>query len=515
MIKNEVTKNMVIGFVLSIMMIGTLLAQSSSIAAVCKDCNGSLAEYKAQRVELINEIGPAGLILSEKEQRAAKRFEELKKAVYSVQDAARPWISRPFYDVKSEIEGTELYSILQQMPKGGVLHLHPSAMGDLSKAIDIAIDSGKAYVLVSGKHKGMIGFSSGEGWVKASDMEQYGLDKSDLLKCITIGSEDEAIDDIWPEFENIFGRMYELCNNYPYEDFIYDAIEYYAVVDNVQHLELRVHRPDENKIEMYKRIEKRLADKGLDISIRLICSDGRMPYGSEKPEDRLNGLKASARNAIALKAKYPDMVVGFDVYAEEDKGLSASMLAGLLVEMRKEAADRGVEQDFYLHNGESIFPVSLHAEDEFEWDGPKHYNNNVIDAYLLGAKRVGHGFELARLPKLAEKYSEKGICVELCPISNQLLRYFKDIRNHPGISLFNQDVAITLSPDDPAIFGYEGVSFDYWAAVIAWDMSLGDVKKLILNSIEYSSLDREGKAVLRYKWVKRWNEFVDLLDGES
>ncbi|MBN2063510.1 MAG: hypothetical protein JW745_01820 [Sedimentisphaerales bacterium] len=482
-----------------------------NIVTGCKNDICSITEYKQERARLTEQIGPKKLSLSDKEQKAAIKFEELKNDVYRTQAPAQPWISRPFYEVKDKIAQTELYEVLKQMPKGGILHLHPSAMGDLPKAIDIALGNQNAYVKIEGNSRGMIAFTAGEGWIKASEIGKYGLDKNDLLKCITIGSEDEDIKDIWPEFENIFGRMYDLCENYPYENYLYDAIEYYAVEDNVQHLELRVHCPGEHTIAMYKNIEKRLAANGIAISIRLICSDGRTPYWQETPQQRLESLKESVRNAFKLKAKYPEMVAGFDVYAEEDKGLSASMLAELLLDAKNEANDQGVELEFYLHNGESIFPVSLQADDEYSWNGPKHYNNNIIDAYLLNAKRVGHGFELARLPKLAELYKEKDICIELCPISNQLLRYFKDIRNHPGINLFNQDVAITLSPDDPAIFGYKGVTFDYWAAVIAWDMPLGDVKKLILNSIEYSSLETERKTILKDNWELKWDSFINTV----
>ena len=118
------------------------------------------------------------------------------------------------------------------------------------------------------------------------------------------------------------------------------------------------------------------------------------------------------------------------------------------------------------------------------------------------------------MPNLAQYYAENGICVEICPVSNQLLRYFSDLRNHPAISLFNQGVPVTISPDDPAIFGYQGVSFDYWAAVMAWDMSLADVKKCILNSIEYSSLNTVEKDELMKKWQKQWIKFInDLTTG--
>ncbi|MFA6186558.1 MAG: hypothetical protein WC770_05015 [Phycisphaerae bacterium] len=446
----------------------------------------SLAEYKEKRSGLIEKIRGETESLNSQEKKASEKFEILKRQIYSESLPAAPLVSKPFYDVKDEIANTQLYKVIQQMPKGSILHIHPSAMGNLQTAIDKAIASKNASLT-------------------------NGLNKTELLKSITIGPEDESIVDIWPEFEQIFGRMHGLIVNYPYEDYLYDAIEYFATKDNISHLEVREHSPRQEDIERYKRIEKRLADNGIDISIRLIYCDSRRPESGESPDDRCAKLRQSADNAISLMEKYPDMVSGFDIYAEEDKGLPASLMADLLIEAKQKAAAKGIEFNLYLHDGESIFPISFNAADQFDKNIPKYYNNNVIDAYLLDAKRVGHGFELAKLPRLAEYYREHKICVELCPISNQLLRYFKDMRNHPGISLFNQGVPITISPDDPAIFGYQGVSFDYWAAVMAWDLSLADVKKCIINSMEYSSLAPPQKNELMKKWQKKWNKFIEEL----
>ena len=471
----------------------------------------NLTEYKQKRRDLIEQIRPKTENLTPREKLASRQFEILKQNIYNTWQPATPWISKPFYDVKDKIAKTQLYRTLRQMPKASVLHLHPSAMGNLEAVINKALTRKDAHVFTKGNRRGMIRFKGGKDWLPVSQMSSVGLSKTDILKSITIGAEDESIGDIWPEFEQIFGRMSPLISNYPYEDYLYESIEYFATKDKVAHLELRSHRPNENTIEMYKRIRNRLKDNAVDISFRLIYSDSRRLASGESFDDACSRLRKSMTNAISLIAKYPDMVTGFDIYSEEDKGIPSSLLASLLIDARGQAAAKAVDFNLYLHGGESLFPVSFNATDEFAKNIPKYYNNNVIDVYLLCAKRIGHGFELAKLPHLAQYYAENGICVEICPVSNQLIRYFKDLRNHPGISLFNQEVPVTISPDDPAIFGYQGVSFDYWVAVMAWDMSIADVKKCIVNSIEYSSLNTTEKNKLMKKWQKQWTEFIDGL----
>ncbi len=59
-------------------------------------------------------------------------------------------------------------------------------------------------------------------------------------------------------------------------------------------------------------------------------------------------------------------------------------------------------------------PFIFHAGESLNYTS----NTNVYDALLLGSVRVGHGINLAYHSDLLEKYKEKKICVEVCPVSN-------------------------------------------------------------------------------------------------
>lgn len=56
---------------------------------------------------------------------------------------------------------------------------------------------------------------------------------------------------------------------------------------------------------------------------------------------------------------------------------------------------------------------------------------NIHDAVLLNSKRIGHGFQLSLFPNLLQEVIKKDICVEACPLSNMVLGYTLDLRNHP------------------------------------------------------------------------------------
>jgi adenosine deaminase CECR1 len=75
--------------------------------------------------------------------------------------------------------------------------------------------------------------------------------------------------------------------------------------------------------------------------------------------------------------------------------------------------------------------------------------------------------------------------------------------------MLHKGLQASISSDDPGFFGYEGVTMDYLMAYIAWDLNIRDIKKLSLNGIEYSNIDRDHKTYLKDEiFSKEWKEFV-------
>lgn len=72
-----------------------------------------------------------------------------------------------------------------------------------------------------------------------------------------------------------------------------------------------------------------------------------------------------------LKQHHPNHVVGFDLVGQEDKGPP-------LIHFARELMTLGERTNFYFHAGET------------NWYGQPS-DENLIDAILLGAKRIGHG----------------------------------------------------------------------------------------------------------------------------
>lgn len=116
----------------------------------------------------------------------------------------------------------------------------------------------------------------------------------------------------------------------------------------------------------------------------------------------------------------------------------------------------GVKMEYYFHAGESL----------------ESTNTNLLDAVMLQTRRIGHGFDLFILPKLIPTIRKRNIAIESCPFSNQILGYIKDLRSHPARMFIRMDLPVTITSDDPALYGYNGFTLDFTAITIAWELSL-------------------------------------------
>jgi adenosine deaminase CECR1 len=110
-----------------------------------------------------------------------------------------------------------------------------------------------------------------------------------------------------------------------------------------------------------------------------------------------------------------------------------------LLEFKAECKRKGVDIPFLFHCGETL-------EIGGSTDG------NLADALLLGAKRIGHGFALARHPYIMERMKRQNICLEVCPISNEILGLTPRISGHSMYSLLANDVHCTVNTDNGTLF---------------------------------------------------------------
>jgi len=168
-----------------------------------------------------------------------------------------------------------------------------------------------------------------------------------------------------------------------------------------------------------------------------------------------------------------------------------------LQRFRRRQQEEGVEIPFLFHAGETLGDGT--AADE-----------NLYDAILLGTKRIGHGFSIVKHPKIMEICREREIAIEVCPISNEILRLTSSMPMHPLPIMLNNGIPVALCSDDPGTFGHMGLTFDYYQVLVSSEITgLSTLGALARDSIQFSMMDEDEKRDAFTNWEKRWKEFVD------
>lgn len=203
-----------------------------------------------------------------------------------------------------------------------------------------------------------------------------------------------------------------------------------------------------------------------------------------------NVTESYLKKSLSLSEQFPDIVVGFDLVDQEDVGHSLLIHAPVLV-------NKSV--NYFFHAGET------------NWFGTE-VDENLIDAVLLGTKRIGHGYAIVKHPDIQKIVKLKGICLEISPISNKMLHYVQDLRNHPVASLIAEDVPIVISSDDPSFFRVSPLSHDFYLTFVGISSAHSDLrllKQLAINSIIYSSMSNKEKAEAMDMWLMKWDQWID------
>ncbi len=77
---------------------------------------------------------------------------------------------------------------------------------------------------------------------------------------------------------------------------------------------------------------------------------------------------------------------------------------------------------------------------------------SVDEAIKLGVTRVGHGVRSCESEETIMNLSKENILLEVCPGSNIALGLYPSLDDHPINFLFNRDLPISISTDDPPFF---------------------------------------------------------------
>ena len=479
-----------------------ILIFSFSFLASCeeKERNIPFDRYNIVKKQIIIENSTEGsALLSAKEKRVARLFKKYMWEYISKNRSS----TQLFSELKPNITKSNLFQMIRKMPKGANLHIHGPVILPAEKLYDLAAGTKNTYVYwKKGKKQGKLQIFDPaaevpDGFIPFNQAKSKNLTKEKLLSLWRLHSPNYS----WFQLRNIYYKLTSFVNANPdvYKAY-YKAVFQDALDDNIDHMEIRMNFPqfkDEASKNtsgalVFKEAYREFKKDHPDFSVKVIYTVAKRTHKYSERILRVyhEMLKIKQQTADYSNPENPiELIVGFDLAGNEDNSLSLTKF----VPDFEVLYNQGYLRDLYLHAGESRLPLS----------------SNVIDAYLLKSRRVGHGLNLYRYPQLTDKFAEEKIPLEIAPISNQMLGFVRDFRLHPAVEYMRRGIPIVLGSDDPMLFGNDGLSYDFFVAAVFWNLSLGDIKQLCLNSIRYSALSEKEKKILLKQWIKKWDQFID------
>jgi len=137
---------------------------------------------------------------------------------------------------------------------------------------------------------------------------------------------------------------------------------------------------------------------------------------------------------------------------------------------------------------EDGFGVSVHAGEHGERANIKYA------VWGLGADRIGHGNNIG-YGELAEHILEKGVHIEMCPLSNMRLNHGMAPEDHCLPRYMMAGMSVSINSDDAGIIG-SSLSDNYSFAARNYGLTAEDFRRMQLDALKASFADGDAKAAL-------------------
>ncbi|KAJ7582996.1 hypothetical protein C8J56DRAFT_956260 [Mycena floridula] len=472
-----------------------------------------------------------------------------------------------FLSGRNIIIQTKLFQLLEKMPKGGLLHCHLDAMVDVEYLLKLALAERAMHVRVSepitaSNIRTILPefsplpahlFSKDEAGIahaeytpntfvplqiarETFDPELGGPEAFDrfVLDAITINPAEaygthNTNAKIWSKFERTFEVAYGMIRYAPIYAAYVKKLLLSSIDDGISYVEARIAflcPPEGHDPSIPLRAFTNLTNvEGYDVTdnreilliVERVIQEVKDEMKSQGRENEFIGakviycgvrfitpgqLQGQLEECIALKKRFPHLIAGFDLVGDENALFPLKHYVKELLWFQDRQKEEGLDIPFVFHAGETL------------GDGTDA-DMNLIDAILLGTKRIGHGFSLVKHPKIMEICRTKEIALEVCPISNEILRLTSSMPMHPLPILFNHGIKVALSSDDPSVFSNQGLTFDFYQVLVSSEVTgliqLGEVAS---DSLKYSLMEPDLKRSALEIFHEKWLEYMKYVVEE-
>lgn len=417
--------------------------------------------------------------------------------------------SRHFFTYKEEVKENDLYKIIKSMPKGALLHVHDTGIISADYLVRItywdnlyACFVGNDVKFLFSKHIPTV--QCGTKWQLLSDIRSAENTEDFDAKIrkhftIVIDNPQEVYTDVntvWAVFVQYFIVTTPLLTYKPaWEYYFYETLreirshnimftEIRSVLPHLYDLEGNTYDSVATAASLNEVFSRFVKDYPDFIGAKLIYAPHRLVPN--------RFIKDYIEIAREIKRLMPNLLAGFDLVGQEDLGYPTIQFLPELTEIKDEF-------EFFFHAGET------------GWYGTTS-DENIADAIVLGTRRLGHAYGLAKHPALMDEVKKRDIAVEVNVLSNAVLGLVSDVRNHPLATYIARGIPVVLSSDDPGAWDADVLTHDFFVSFVGVASRHADLrllKKLALNSLKYSTIQNKSDVLVEFE--KRWSNFINSL----
>jgi aminodeoxyfutalosine deaminase len=215
-----------------------------------------------------------------------------------------------------------------------------------------------------------------------------------------------------------------------------------------------VRTPDDVRLLTYE-VARDMADQRIRYA-ELTCTPYTSVLAGIAPEafcDAIEDARVAAQRDFGLELRWCFDIPGeFGLpAAEETLRIAMDRQPAGLISFGLGGPEVGVGREQFAPYFDAARAAGLHSVPHAgETTGPE----TIWDAVrYLGAERIGHGIAAARDGDLMRHLVDHGIALEVCPTSNLATRAVASLAEHPLPVLVDAGVPVTISSDDPSMFG--------------------------------------------------------------
>lgn len=277
----------------------------------------------------------------------------------------------------------------------------------------------------------------------------------------------------------------EIEQIYSYTDFSGFLLAFKAVTEHL-------HNADDYELLTYRLMQKLRGENVLHAEVYV--SVGVILWRGQALEPLFDGmergrLRGERDFGVSLYWIF-DAVRHFGAAAAEGVfDLAATLrgrnVVGIGIGGDERRAGAAIFKDLYRNARHHGLRLTAHAG---ETVGPE----SIWAALNIGSERIGHGLNAFVDDELMNLLAERQIPIEICLTSNVRTGCLRSFSEHPVKRYFEAGLMITLSSDDPAMFGTTCAQ-EYQRVQQVFEFTDEQLRELARNSFEASFLPAQKK----------------------